>query len=612
MKIGPEPISATGRGERSTAQGSAGEPMQHNACMTTTPQGQRRDRPEARAAILAVDDDPDALGRLEQELGRRYAGDYRVICERSVDHAQVELEAIRAEGRELALVLVDQWLPDGTGEKLLAHVRTLHPNAKRALLVDWGAWADRPTADAIMHAMALGSIDYYVIKPWRSPDEFFHRTVSEFLHEWSRSGPWSPQEVVLIGTRWSQRSHELRSLLTRNGAPHVFHPSDSPEGRRRLAEVGKEDAEVPVAIVRDKDVLVNPTNTDLACAYGLTTELGEEHHFDVVVVGAGPAGLAAAVYASSEGLRTLTVERESIGGQAGASSLIRNYLGFSRGLSGAELAQRAYQQAWVFGAKFLLMRELTGLRTEGGRHVLTTADGSELTAGAVVLAMGVSYRRLGIPTLESLNGAGVFYGASVSEAQALAGEHVYVVGGGNSAGQAAVHLCRYAEQVTVLVRGPSLAESMSQYLCKQIAETDNIEVCLHREVVGGGGEGRLEQLSIRDTDTGETSNEPGSALFILIGAEPHTNWLPQEMERDQWGYLLTGSDVGGDDSWRLDRPPHMFETSVPGVFAVGDVRQRSVKRVASAVGEGSVVIQQVHEYLECEGMELGAPRAVGG
>jgi thioredoxin reductase (NADPH) len=417
--------------------------------------------------------------------------------------------------------------------------------------------------------------------------------------------------VVLIGALWSQRSHELRSLLARNGAPHVFHASDSPEGRRRLTEVGEEGAEVPVAIVRDREVLVDPSNTDLACAYGLTTELDEGRDFDIVVVGAGPAGLAAAVYASSEGLRTLTVERESIGGQAGSSSLIRNYLGFSRGLSGAELAQRAYQQAWVFGAKFLLMRELTGLRIEEGRHALTTADGSELTAGAVVLAMGASYRRLGIPALESLNGAGVFYGASVSEAQALAGEHVHVVGGGNSAGQAAVHLCRHAKQVTLLVRGPSLAESMSQYLCKQIAETDNIEVCQHREVIGGGGEGRLEQLTLRDTETGETSSEQGTALFILIGAQPHTDWLPQEIERDQWGYLLTGSDVAQGDTWPLDRPPHMFETSVPGVFAVGDVRHRSIKRVASAVGEGSVVIQQVHEYLEYEGMELGAPGVAG-
>ncbi len=586
--------------------------MQHNAGMTTAFQGLRRGGPEARAAILAVDDDQQALGRLEQELGRRYAGDYRVICERSVDHAMVELEAIREEGRELALVLVDQWLPDGTGEKLLAQVRELHPNAKRALLVEWGAWADRPTADAMLRAMARGSIDYYVIKPWRSPDEFFHRTVTEFLHEWSRSTGWSPQELVLVGARWSQRSHELRSLLTRSGAPHVFHPSDSPEGQRALAEVGKEGTEAPVAILMDGRVLVDPSNTELVCAYGLTTQLDHERReFDVVVVGAGPAGLAAAVYGSSEGLTTLVVERESIGGQAGSSSLIRNYLGFSRGLSGAELAQRAYQQAWVFGAEFLLMNEVTSLRTEDGRHVLMTSEGTEVTARAVVLAMGATYRRLGIPALEALNGAGVFYGASVSEAQALAGEHVYVVGGGNSAGQAAVHLCRFASQVTVLVRAPSLAESMSRYLCEQIADTENIVVRHECEVVDGGGEGRLEEITVRDTATGETSKEAGGALFVLIGAQPHTAWLPDEIQRDPWGYLPTGSDVALKDRWPLERPPHMFETSLPGVFAAGDARQRSVKRVASAVGEGSVVIQQVHEYLERDAEALGSARLAG-
>jgi thioredoxin reductase (NADPH) len=586
--------------------------MQQNAGMTTAFQGLRRGGPEARAAILAVDDDSQKLGRLEQELGRRYAGDYRVICERSVDHALVELEAIRAEGRELALVLVDQWLPDGTSEKLLTQVRELHPNAKRALLVEWGAWADRPTAEAMLRAMARGSIDYYVIKPWRSPDEFFHRTVTEFLHEWSRSTGWSPQELVLVGARWSQRSHELRSLLARSGAPHVFHPSDSPAGRRALAEVDREDEEAPVAILMDGQVLVDPSNTDLVCAYGLTTQLDDERRdFDLVVVGAGPAGLAAAVYGSSEGLATLVVERESIGGQAGSSSLIRNYLGFSRGLSGAELAQRAYQQAWVFGAKFLLMNEVAGLRTEDGRHVLTTSESGEVTARAVVLAMGVTYRRLDIPALEALNGAGVFYGASVSEAQGLGGEHVYVVGGGNSAGQAAVHLCRFASKVTILVRGPSLSQSMSSYLCGQIEETGNIEVRHQSEVIDGGGDGRLEEITVRHTATGETSRERGAALFVLIGAQPHTDWLPAEVKRDPWGYLPTGTDVDLQDRWPLERPPHMFETSLPGVFAAGDVRQRSVKRVASAVGEGSVVLQQVHEYLERDAEILGSPGLIG-
>jgi thioredoxin reductase (NADPH) len=554
-----------------------------------------------------VDGDQRALGRIEQELGRRYAGDYRVICERSVDHALLELEAIHEEGRELALVLVDEWLPDGTSGELLARVREQHPNAKRGLLVDWGAWAHRPTADAILRAMALGSIDYYVIKPWRSPDELFHRAVTEYLHEFARSIASSPQEVIVVGARGSQRSHELRSLLTRNGAPHTFHASDSPEGRRLLADVGHEEAEAPVAILWDGNALVDPSNAELADAYGLRTSL-EEHDFDVVVVGSGPAGLAAAVYASSEGLRTLVIERESIGGQAGSSALIRNYLGFSRGLSGAELAQRAYQQAWVFGTNFLLMREVTELRSEGGRHVLSISDGSEVTAGAVVLAMGVSYCRLGIPALERLTGMGVFYGASVSDAQALEGEHVVVVGGGNSAGQAAVHLCRFAERVTMVVRGPSLAASMSNYLTEQVEATENIDIRLQSELAGCGGEGRLDRLTIRHTATGESSVVPAAALFILIGARPHTEWLPAEIDRDGWGYLLTGPDVAHEERWELERAPHMLETSVPGVFAVGDVRHRAVKRVASAVGEGSVVIQQVHEYLEPGAQALGAPR----
>jgi thioredoxin reductase (NADPH) len=581
--------------------------------MTTPFQEPGRIGPEARPAILAVDDDQQSLGRLEQELGRRYAGDYRVICERSVDHAMVELDAIKSEGRELALVLVDQWLPDNSGDTLLGQVRNLHPNAKRALLVEWGAWADRDRADAIVRAMSMGAIDYYVLKPWRSPDEFFHRTVTEFLHEWSRSAPWRPQEVVLVGARWSQRSHELRSLLARSGAPHVFHPNDSPEGRRHLAEAGKEGVEEPVAIFKvDGNVIVDPSKTALANAYGLTTQLDQERDFDVVVVGAGPAGLAAAVYASSEGLRTLVVERESIGGQAGSSSLIRNYLGFSRGLSGAELAQRAYQQAWVFGTKFLLTNEVVNLRTEEGRHLIGISDGCEVSARALVLAMGVSYRRLGIPALEALNGSGVFYGASVSEAQALQGEDVYVVGGGNSAGQAAVHLCRFARQVTMLVRGSSLSESMSTYLCTQIEKTDNVHVHLQSEIVDGGGDGRLERLVVRDAATGGTSEAQGAALFVLIGAQPHTDWLPDEIERDSWGYLPTGSDVDLIEGWSQDRPPHMFETSLPGVFAVGDVRQRSVKRVASAVGEGSVVIQQVHDYLEREAMSVGMPKVARG
>jgi thioredoxin reductase (NADPH) len=550
--------------------------------------------------LLAVDDDPGALDRIAAELRRRYGSDYRVLCERSAAEALGRLEAMRAEGEAVALVLADQWMPDLTGEELLARARDLYPDAKRGLLVDWGAWGDRPTADAMLRAMALGHIDYYVLKPWQSPDEYFHRTVTEFLQEWSRTTASVPQEIAVVGRRWSTRCHELRSLLARNGVPHVFHANDSSEGRRLLSDVGQEDAQVPVVRLLDGRVLVDPSNAELASAYGANTHL-ERSDFDVVVVGAGPAGLAAAMYASSEGLATLAVERESIGGQAGWSSRIRNYLGFSRGVSGAELAQRAYQQAWVFGTTFLLMRKVVALRSEGERHVVSMSDGTQATARAVILATGVTYRRLTIPALEPLSGAGVFHGASVSEAQALSGEHVYIVGGGNSAGQAAMHLARYASQVSMLVRGSSLADSMSRYLRDEIAASGNIDVRLNTEVCDGGGEGRLEYLTLRQTISRERETVPAPALFIHIGARPHTQWLPDAIQRDRWGYVITGPDLVRDDPeeecWALERPPLMLETSVPGVFAVGDVRERSVKRVASAVGEGSIVIQQVYEYL---------------
>jgi thioredoxin reductase (NADPH) len=357
-------------------------------------------------------------------------------------------------------------------------------------------------------------------------------------------------------------------------------------------------------------VLVDPTTDQLADAYGVSTRLGERSDFDVVVVGAGPAGLAAAVYASSEGLDTLVVERKSIGGQAGSSSKIRNYLGFARGVSGAELAQRAYQQAWIFGARFLHTRSVKALRPEGGRYALELSDGSEATARAVVLATGIAYRRLGIPELEALQGTGVFYGASVSEARAHTGQQVFVVGGGNSAGQAAVHLGRYAARVTILVRRASLAETMSSYLINEIEASENIEVRPHTEIAGGSGEGALKSVDLRDCRTGDTETVPAAALFLMIGAQPHTEWLPGTICRDERGYLLTGSDLPEGD-WPLERPQLMLETSLPGVFAVGDARHGSTKRVASAVGEGSVVIEQVHQLLasaESPGRLHGAAR----
>jgi thioredoxin reductase (NADPH) len=565
---------------------------------------------QPKPRILVVEDEREVRARIRGELERRYGSDYRVRCVGSATDALARLEGWREAGDRVALVLADQWMPDMLGEEFLGCARALYPDAKRALLVKFGAWGHRETADAMLRAMARGNIDYYVLKPWRRADEYFHRTITEFLQEWERVSSGAPQEVAVVCEWRSPRAHQLRQLLARNGVPHVAHDTDSPEGRRILAEADQEGTREPVVVLVGGAVLVDPTNAELADAYGVSTTLEDGSDFDVVVVGAGPAGLAAAVYASSEGLETLVVERESIGGQAGSSSKIRNYLGFARGVSGAELAQRAYQQAWIFGARFLHTRSVTALRPEGGRYALELSDGSEATAAAVVLATGIAYRRLGIPELEALQGTGVFYGASVSEARAYAGQEVYVVGGGNSAGQAAVHLGRYAARVTLLVRRASLRETMSRYLIDEIDAAENIEVRPHTEVTGGSGEGALKSVELRDCRTGDLETAPAAALFLMIGAQPHTEWLPETICRDERGYLLTGSELPEGD-WPLERSQLMLETSMPGVFAVGDARHGSTKRVASAVGEGSVVIEQVHQLLasaESPGRLHGATR----
>jgi thioredoxin reductase (NADPH) len=569
-----------------------------------------------RPVLLAVDDEPEALGRIEEELVRRYASDYRVVCVSSGADACTELATMRAAGEDVAVVLADQWMPDQTGAECLAEAQVLYPSAKRALLVEWGAWGDRETADAILRAMALGHIDYYLLKPWRSPDELFHRTLSEFIHEWSQAGSYGPREVAVVGEQLSPRAHELQTLLARNGVPHVFHLRDSEQGRRLLEEAGAAEASGPVVMLRGGKVLVDPSNAELASAYGVNTDPSLDREFDVIVVGAGPAGLAAAVSASSEGLDTLVVERESIGGQAGSSSRIRNYLGFSRGVSGADLAQRAYQQAWVLGTEFIHMRQVTGLRTDGRGHVVTIAGGAEVAAPAVVLATGVAYRRLDIPALAELTGKGVFYGLSTSDARALSGRHVHVLGGGNSAGQAAMQLCRYAGRVTLIAREADLAQSMSHYLRRELAGAANVEVRLGTEVADGSGEGRLDRLTLRECASGATTEDETAALFILIGARPHTDWLPPAIARGARRFVLTGSELdrhGVTPRWRLPRPPQPFETSLPGVFAVGDVRHGSARRVAPAVGEGSVVIQQVARWLEEADRSLeGLPAPAGG
>jgi thioredoxin reductase (NADPH) len=454
--------------------------------------------------------------------------------------------------------------------------------------------------------MALGQIDYYVPKPERPPDEEFHRSIAQFLDEWTRDYRPASVAVRLVGEPWSARSHELRDVLSRSGIPHTFSSADSKEGRELLARVDKTLARLPVVIVFDRLVLVDPDNAEIVDAFELISPFGlntlsDVRDFDLVIIGAGPAGLAAAVYGSSEGLRTVVVERETFGGQAGTSSLIRNYLGFSRGVSGSELAWQAYQQAWLFGASFRLARHTIALHHGPEQLVVSLSDGTEVAGRAAIVATGASYRRLGVPSLEALQGAGVFYGAAVAQAQGMKGQEVCVVGGGNSAGQAAWYLSKHARRVTLLVLGESLAAHMSQYLIEEIEATENIQVRLNTQVVDGGGRGRLEHLVLKDRASGLTETFPAAALFVLIGARPHTRWLPEEVMRDERGYIITGTDLLRDGSppegWPLERAPMLLETSVPGVFAAGDVRCGSVKRVASAVGEGSMAIQMVHEYL---------------
>ena len=549
-----------------------------------------------RPLILAVDDDLDALRRITRELEQRYDADYQVRCHKDPQRA---LEILQ-EADEVALVMADQEMPAMPGVELLDRVRHLHPEAKRALLVHWGDWARPERAGGMLAGMAESRFDYYVLKPTRPGEEQFHKIVSDFLYEWARARSATESEITLIGGEWESRTHDLRSLLARNGVPHVFVEDDCERGRELLDSVGLHAKEGPVAIVRDGPVLANPSNVEIVSAFGVPTELGEQRDFDVIVVGAGPGGLTAAVYAASEGLDTLVIEREAIGGQAGSSSLIRNYLGFSRGISGGELSQRAYQQAWVFGASFVMAREATDLRAEDDRARLKVV-GEDVSASAVVLATGAEYRTLEVPELEPLRGKGVFYSAN-TQGQTLEGEALFVVGGGNSAGQAAMHLSRNGRQVTLVVRGNTLADSMSSYLRKSLDATPNIDVRLGADIVGAvEDDDWLDAVVLRDLATGETETLDAGGLFILIGAVPHTDWLPADIKRDDWGFVVTGSDLIHDgalpDAWPLERPPLILETSMPRVFAIGDARRGSTKRVASAVGEGSVVVEQIHRLL---------------
>ncbi len=561
--------------------------------------------------ILAVDGDPAALAGIERELLDRYARHYRVICVGSVEQARTRLVELGAQGRPVTLVLAGQELEGTTGADLLGEVRQLHPHAKRALLVGWGDWGFRETGDAILEAIEHGKIDHYIVRPIAPPDELFHQAVSTFLLEWAEERRTAPYAIHVIGDAWSGRAGELRDVLERCAFPHAFCLADSDEGRR-LLEGSSPDAGLPVVILPDGTTLVNPSDVELTRATGSAVE-PEDTEIDLLIVGAGPAGLSTAVYGASEGFRTLVIDTHGIGGQARSSSLIRNYLGFPRGVSGGLLARQAYEQAWVFGARFAFMQEVTGLRREGDRLVATLSQGATVTARAVVLATGVTYRRLGIPALEALAGAGVFYGGAGSDAQRMAGQEVYVLGGANSAGQAALHLARYARHLTLVVRGSSLETGMSHYLVRQLAATPNVVVRTGTEIVGGNGEGWLAELVLRDRESGREETVAADGLYLAIGARPHTDWLPAEIARDDHGFVLTGADIPGDGSWPLERDPLPLETSMPCVLAVGDARHGSVKRVASAVGAGSIAIRIVHRLLEADSAtapldELGEPR----
>jgi thioredoxin reductase len=552
---------------------------------------------DARAAIVIVSRDPGAREILHRELSKRYGADYQILACGRPGELAAWLRDLRTAGLPVALVIGGVGGEDRNGIEVLAAVRAIDATALRVAAVRWGDWESRRS---VFDAVAVGTLDHWVIRPVQAPDEEFHRAVTEFLREWGsqRGGGFEPVQV--IGQRWSARSQELRDLLARHRIPAGFYDAASGPARQLLGELGLASADLPVVVLRlaaGRPALVNPSNAEIADAFGVMTPIAPGEVFDLAVVGAGPAGLAAAVGASSEGLRTVVLEHEAVGGQAGTSSMIRNYPGFSQGISGARLAQETWRQAWTFGTTFVYMRQAEALTATDGHHRLRLSDGSVLTARAVIVATGAAYQRLGIPALEDLQGRGVFYGAAASEAPAMRGKTVFVVGGGNSAGQTALHLAKWADKVTVLVRAPSLTSTMSDYLIRQIGAAPNIDVRHHVQVAGGTGTGHLESLVLADAASRARRSVPADALFVLIGAQPRTQWLGQAIARDRRGFILTGPDLPAGARWPPGRPPLPLETSLPGVFAAGDVRRGSVNRVAAAVGEGAATIPLVHRYL---------------
>ena len=548
----------------------------------------------AHPVLFVIDDDPGVMHALRDDLSRRFGKDFRLIGETSAAAGLAVLRKLAARHAPVALLIVDDQMSEMPGAEFLARAHELHPQAKRVLLVDRDYSADSP----VVAAMTLGQADYHITKPWLlEPD--LYRMVSEFLAEWARGQQPGFDLFWLVGRPADPATHELRELLTRFYVPFRFCAWDSAAGRRLLTEQGLHPRQLPVLIRHDRYTMVRPTLPQLMAAVGASTR-SDVDRCDLAVAGAGPAGLTAAVYAASEGLQTVVLEESVSGGQAGSSPMIRNYPGFPWGISGHELTRRVCEQAWMFGAHMVFAQRIMGLTTRGAERVMHLADGQQVVARAVIAAPGITWRRLGVPRLEALVGSGVFYGAGASEAQAMAGRAVFVVGAGNSGGQAALHLAGYARQVTMLVRGDSLARSMSDYLIREITATPSISVRLRTEISDGYGPDHLEALTLHDKQRDRTEQVPAAALFVLIGGEPRTQWLPEAIQRER-GYIITGRDIVRDGShpsrWSLDRPPLPLETSIPGVFAAGDARYRSIKRVASAVGDGATVVRLTHEYL---------------
>ena len=552
----------------------------------------------AKPILLSVDDDSDVLRAIERDLRSKYGAQYRVIGSDSPKGALTLLKQLKVRNDSVALLLADQRMPHMDGVAFLQEGMRIFPDAKRALLT---AYAD---TNAAISAINQANINYFFMKPWDPPAEHLYPQLDDLLDDWRASYRPSFEGIRVLGTRWSPRSYELRDFLARNRVPYqwidVEASANDPETKHLLEALGPEASSLPVVLFPDGTKLLDSVPADVAQRVGLRTR-AQTSFYDLAIVGGGPAGLAAAVYGASEGLHTVMIEREAPGGQAGMSSRIENYLGFPMGLSGGDLARRAVVQAQRFGVEILAPQEALSARSEGPYRILKLADGNEISCHALMIATGVQWRRLDAPGIDKLQGAGVYYGGGATEALACKGEIIYVIGGANSAGQAAMNFARYADRVIMLVRGSSLASTMSQYLIDQIKETPNIQVWAQASVAEAHGETRLEEISVLCSDTNKVERVPASSMFIFIGALPRTDWLGDLVERDERGFLLTGPDLIRDGQrpkgWTLERDPFLLETNIPGIFAVGDVRHGSVKRVASGVGEGSVAVQFIHQYL---------------